>query len=427
MKSITRRHLLRGIVSAAAAPLVVSSAVLGKDGAVAPSSRITMGAIGMGGQGFGGDLEVFLASPDARVLAVCDVDASRRERAAKRVQAAYKQERPADAYNDFREVLSRDDIDAVLIATPDHWHAVISIQAAQAGKHMYCEKPISLTVAEGRRVTEVMRQAGVVYQSGTQRRSVGHFRQCCELVRGGRIGKLRLIRECLGAGPSIPPQPQQPVPGGFDYDLWLGPAPYAPYTPARCHGSFRWVFDYSGGKITDQGAHFLDIAQWANDTEHTGPTRIEGHATFPREGLYDTPMQYKVVCTYENGVKMEVIHDLIDNDWAVRFEGDDGWLLVARSRLYASRPSLLSPLRPDEVHLYVSRNHQQNFLDSVRTGRPNASPPEIMHRSTTVCHLCNICLRLGRPLRWDPAAERFVNDPEADRMLARTMRAPWRL
>jgi len=366
-------------------------------------------------------------------VAVCDVDSRNRSRARKAVEQTYADKKGSGAYkgcaeyNDFREIVARDDIDAVMIATPDHSHAVISIQAAQAGKDIYCEKPISLNVAQGRAVADTVRRCGVVYQSGTQRRSVAHFRSACELVRNGRIGRLQTIREYLGEGPSIGVQAVMPVPEGFDYDTWLGPAPYAYYTAARCHGNFRWNWDYAGGKITDQGAHFLDIAQWANDTESTGPTEIEGAATFPAEGIYNTPIQYKVVCTYANGVKLEVVHPLIDNDWAVRFEGTEGWLMVARSRLWAERPSLLAPLGPNDIRLYNSKNHQQNFLDCVRSRGPNASPAEVSHRSTTVCHLCNICLRLGHELQWDPAAERFVGDPEADRMLACAMRAPWHL
>jgi predicted dehydrogenase len=384
-----------------------------------------MGCIGIGGQG-GNDTNIFLACPDVQILAVCDVDAAHRDRARKSVDdRSGARSRGCSAHNDFREILQRSDIDAVMIATPDHWHAVISILAAQAGKHIYCEKPISLTVAEGRAVADTMRRLRVVYQSGTQRRSVGHFRFACELVRNCRIGKLLRIIEYLGAGPSCPPQPEQPVPKGFDYDMWLGPAPWAPYTPARCHGSFRWLLDYSGGKITDQGAHFIDIAQWANDTEHTGPLEYEGRGTFPKDGLYNTPITYHVTATYANGVKLEITDPLIDNDWAIRFEGTDGWLLVTRNDLHAQRPSLLEPLGRHETPLPRSDHHQRDFLNALRTRRPPIAPPETAHRSTTICHLAVLCLRLGRKLTWDPVREQCVGDNEANRLLSRAHREPW--
>ena len=312
-----------------------------------------------------------------------------------------------------------------MVAAPDHWHAVMAVMAAQAGKDIYCEKPISVAVVEGRRVADTMKRLGVIYQSGTQRRSVSHFRSACELVRNRRVGKLQKIIEYLGRGPTCGPEPAKPIPKGFDYDMWLGPAPWAPYTPRRCHGSFRWFLDYSGGKITDQGAHFLDIAQWANNSEHTGPLLIDGKGTFPAEGLYDTPVTYHVVCTYANGVELHVTDPLIRGDWAVRFEGTDGWLLVTRHRLYASRPELKEPLRGNELPLRVSNHHQQDFLNAVRSRKPPIAPPEIAHRSTTVCHLSVLCLRLGRKLRWDPEKEQFIGDAAADRMLDRAKREPW--
>ena len=426
---LTRRHFL-GTAAVLGAPWLVRASALGAEGAPPPSDRLTMGCIGIGGQG-NNDSQAFLASPLSQVLAVCDVDSGRRGAAQKRVEGFYAARGGpvprCTAHNDFREILDRPDIDAVMIATPDHWHAVISILAAQAGKHIYCEKPISLTVAEGREVADAIRRIGVVYQSGTQRRSVGHFRFTCEIVRNRRIGKLVRIIEYLGAGPSCPMRPSPPVPQGLDYEMWLGPAPWAPYYPERCHGSFRWFLDYSGGKITDQGAHFIDTAQWANDSEHTGPIEFEGQGTFPRDGLFDTPITFHVTATYANGVKLDITDPLINNDWAVRFEGTDGWVLVNRTQVKASRPSILEPLGPSEAPLPRSDHHQQNFLDAVRTRRPVIAPPEIAHRSTTICHLAVICLRLGRKLQWDPIKEQCVGDDDANRMLARARREPWTL
>ncbi len=428
-RRLSRRGFLRS-AAAMAAPLLVPASALGRDGSAAPSARIAMGSIGPGGRGRS-DTQAFLSSPDSHVVAVCDVDTRRREAARQMVESYYARHLGRGSYRgcfaprDFREILARDDIDAVMIATPDHWHAPMAIMAAKAGKDMYCEKPISVSIAEGRAVADAVARLGIIYQSGTQRRSVSHFRFCCELVRNGRIGTLKKVTEMLGSGPTCPPQPPAPVPEGFDYDMWLGPAPWAYYTPKRCHGSFRWHLDYSGGKITDQGAHFLDIAQWAMDTEHTGPVEIQGTGTFPTDGLWNTPVTYHVVCAYAKGVELHVTHPLYRGDWAIRFEGTEGWLLVTRHKLYASKPSLMEPLRSHETPLRRSDHHHQNFLEAVRTRTAPIAPPEIAHRSTTVCHLANLCLRLRRPLKWDPAAERFVGDDAANRMLVRAHREPW--
>jgi predicted dehydrogenase len=411
-----------------AAPALVPATALGK-GAAAPSDRVVFGSIGVGGRGQI-NTRIFTESAEAELAAVCDVDARHLAAGKKMVDDYYAAKPragrgPCAAYADFRRILERKEIDAVTIGAPDHWHAVMSIWAAQAGKDIYCEKPISVTIGEGRQVADTMRRLGRVYQSGTQRRSQAHWRLACELVRNGRLGKFQRVVELLGAGPISGPEPAVPVPPGFDYDLWLGPAPWAPYTPKRCHGNFRWFLDYSGGKITDQGAHFLDIAQWALDTEHTGPVEIEGRGTFPDEGLFDTPVTYDVTCRYASGVTMEVRDPLYRGDWAVRFEGTNGWLMATRDDLLASSPALKEPLGADAIPLQRSDHHQQNFLDAVRKGTRPISPPEVAHRSATVCHLCVLCLRLGRTLRWDPAEEQFLGDDAANRMLTRPMREPW--
>jgi len=415
--SITRRDFLKAAV---AAPCLLSWPARG---AVAPSARLTMGCIGLGGMGTV-DLRNFLTHADVHVLAVCDVDANHRDRAKHLVDAQY-QNKDCAAYNDFREVLARDDIDTVLIATPDHWHALIAIAAARAGKDMYCEKPISLTVAEGRTVVNAMARWGRVYQSGTQRRSIACFRFAVEVARRGMIGELHTIHTYLDAGPACGVEPPRPVPPGFDYDRWLGPAPYEPYTPRRCHGSFRWIYDYSGGQLTDIGAHFNDLAQWGHDSESTGPIAYEGQAQFPREGLFDTPVRYQVVATYADGVKL-IYHDT--GPRTVRFEGHEGWVSVDDDGNVDAEPkSILRTRRIVRQNYAHWTGHHRDFLDCVKTRSTPIAPPEIAHRSTTTCHVGNICLRLGRALEWDPETERFVDDPAADRMLARAMRAPWRL
>jgi predicted dehydrogenase len=406
-----------------AVPFIIPPSVLGKDGAIAPSERITMGCIGIGGMGTF-DLRNFMTNADVRILAVCDVDTNRRDRAKVLVDDYYKNQNCV-ASNDFREVLERDDIDTIMIATPDHWHALISIAAARAGKDIYCEKPISVTVAEGRAVVEAMKTYGRVYQSGTQRRSIGCFRLAVDVARSGMVGKLHTIHTYLSEGLVCGIQPPQPVPEGFDYDRWLGPAPFEPYTPKRCHGSFRWIFDYSGGQLTDIGAHFNDLAQWGHDTELSGPIHYDGSAEFPKEGLFNTPVHYRVEATYADGVKL-IYHDTSPR--AVRFEGEEGWVSVDDDgNVDASPKSILRAKQAVKQNYANWQGHHRNFLDCVKTRSQPIAPPEVAQRSTTTCHIGNICLRLNRPLRWNLQSERFVDDPEADRMLTRTMRAPWHL
>jgi predicted dehydrogenase len=368
----------------------------------------------------------FIANPGAQVVAVCDVDSTHQEQAAKIAGLG-----PKEACNDFRDLLDRDDIDAVVVATPDHWHVPISIAAAKVGKDIYCEKPLSLTIAEGRTLCDTVRRYGRILQTGTQQRSGNVFRYTCELVRNGRIGDLHTITVQIPANNrSCPIWHVEPVPEGFDYDMWLGPAPWAPYTTARCHYQFRFILDYSGGQITNWGAHYLDIAQWGTDTDHYGPVEIDPTGSqFPRDGLFNTATKVNVEYTYANGVKMRCItrtDGIFDGD--IRFEGSKGWISADRGKMDAHSKSLLkSNIQTDEIHLYHSTDHKQNFLDCIRLRKDPIANVEIGHRSATLCHLANIAMQLGQKLRWDPAKEYFVNNEPANRMLTRSMRSPWRL
>jgi len=421
---LTRRDFLRSAATAAAAPYVITSPALGADGRAPAANRITMGFIGVGGQG-SGHLRASVGHRDIQVLAVCDVDARHRDRAKAAVDRRYK---GCSAYRDFRELLARDDIDAVLIATPDHWHALISIAAAEAGKDIYCEKPFAATIAEGRAVCDAVRRHGVVFQTGSQERSNGRCRRACELVRNGRIGRVHTVHMNLPTdNRRCGPQPAMAVPKGFDYDLWLGPAPAEPYTRLRCHFNFRWILDYSDGELTDRGAHVNDIAQWGVGMERSGPIEIGGTGEFPREGLFNTATGYHVEGRYANGVKLVISSR---GPRGIKFEGSDGWIFVHihGGRLRAEPAAVLdSTIGPDEVHLYRSAGHRRNWLECIRTRREPVACAEVGHRTVSLCHLANISLLLGRKLRWDPDAERFVGDDEADRMLARPMREPWRL
>jgi len=441
----TRRDFLRqattALGAAAAAPYVVPASALGADGRPAPSERIAMGAIALGGQGTR-DMHAFLGRPDVQMVALCDVDEGSRnyERgwhrglapAREAVERRYAAQKRSGTYKgcftatDFRELLAREDIDAITTAPPDHWHALIVVAAAKAGKDIYCQKPLSLTIADGRAMVEAVHRYGRVFQCGSQRRSSARCRRSCELVRNGRIGKIHTIHVGLPGGHSNPgyrmaPTPM-PVPEGFHYDMWLGPAPWAPYTHKRCHWTFRWVLDYSGGQLTDWGGHFIDMAHWGMGTEDTAPVEVEGKGTFPNDGvLWNTATSFHVECTYANGMRMIIR----SGGGGVRWEGTEGWVDLGGRTHPASIAS--SVIEPNEIHLYRSSSQYANFIDCVKSRRRTAAPVEVAHRSITPAHLGNIAMILERKVKFDPVKERFVNDPEADRMLSRPYREPWQL
>ncbi|MHC4799914.1 MAG: Gfo/Idh/MocA family protein, partial [Planctomycetota bacterium] len=417
--TISRRAFLREAVSTLAFPYVVSSSALGKAGNVAPSNRITMGCIGVGGQRPGGqgtsDMQGFLGRDVVQVIAVCDVDTVHRNRARDIVNQKYGN-KDCSTYNDFRELLARDDIDAVSIVLPDHWHAIAAVTAARAGKDIFSQKPLAYSIAEGRAICDAVKRYGVVWQTGNSMRSSQNVRFVCELVRNGRIGKLHTVKVGLpnlnriaDNGDRIHRETKPaPVPKGLDYDMWLGPAPWSPYSPGRCHWNFRWVNDYSGGQITDWAGHYCDVAQWGMGTERTGPVEIEGSGVFPTGSLFDTVENYRFVCKYAKGLTMIVAGPFADG---VRFEGSDGWLFVRSGGMDAHPKSLLdSVIAVDEIHLHKSNDHKGNFLDCIRTRSEAVSPADIAQRSVSVGHLGLIAIRSGRKLKWNPGKERFIND-----------------
>jgi len=427
---ITRRRFMKRAAGAAAGamvfPYIVASSVLGKADSVAASNRITLGFIGVGGHGIGMNLMSFLGNADAQAVAVCDVDVNHLKKGRDIVNQKYGNKDCA-TYKDWRDVIARDDIDAVMISTPDHWHVPISIAAAKAGKDVECEKP-TLTVAEGRSLVETMKRYGRVFQWSTEDRSVYEYHRMCELVRNGRIGEVHTVRVELPSGPNNPGDPTPlPVPEGLDYDMWLGPAPWAAYTKDKIPYHWRWIQAYSGGQLADWGAHLLDGAQWGNNTEHTGPVEVEGKGVFCTGGLYDTAKEYRIEYKYTNGVKLIVT----SGTPSLRFEGSEGWIGNRgwRAPLQASSKSILdSVIGPNEIHLYTCRaGEQRNFLDCVKSRKDCYFPPEIGQRCFTIAHIGNISMLLGRKLRWDPDKEQFINDEQANRMLSRSMRSPWRL
>lgn len=423
---LSRRELLKAAgVAALGLPTIVPAAVLGRGGAVAPSNRITLGHIGVGGEGTK-NLYIMLTQPDARVVTVCEIDPQRRETARNTVNKAYKNTdcRPV---SDFREILARQDIDAVVISTPDHWHVPMSLLALRAGKDVICEKP-TLTIEEGRRLSDTVARLGRVFQTSTEDRSLFVYHRMAELVRNGRIGKLKRIVVGLPNEPKAPGDAApQPVPPGFDYDMWLGPAPWEPYCAARTHFNFRWNYDYSGGILTDWGAHLLDTAQWGNDTERSGPVEVEGHGRRYSDGLYDTFFDFKLTYHYANGVELTVD----TTGPAIRFEGTEGWVGNKGwiGPLEASSDKILtSHIGPEELHLDTCfAGEHRNFLDCVKSRKEPYFPAEIGHRCATVMHIGNAAMILGRKLRWDPVAETYPDDADARRLMSRAMRAPWRL
>ncbi len=422
---VTRRSVLKGAAAILAAPTIVPASVFG---AGAPSNRVTLGFIGMGLHGIGWNLNGFLKFEDAQVLAVCDVMKSRRDEALQEVSKAGGNTN-CDSYADWRDVIARSDIDAVMISTPDHWHVPMSLAAMRAGKDVCCEKP-TYTIEQGRVLSDTVAKHDVVFQTSTEDRSIPIYHRMAELVRNGRIGRLQSIHVTLPAG-TVTPQPPDfaPVPDGFDYDMWLGPAPATPYATNRC-GNQQWrnIFDYSGGKFTDWGMHQVDTAQWANDTERTGPIEVSGEGQFPdKSSLYNTAMTYELHYKYANGVELHIK----SGGTSLRFEGTDGWVGNDgwRKPLKASSPKILdSVIGPEETHLYTcAGGEHRNFLDCVRSRNVPYFPAEIGHRCATVLHIGNISMRLGRKLQWDPDKEEFLNDSQADSMRSEPMRQPWTL
>jgi predicted dehydrogenase len=436
---LTRRQFLKSsaVVAAAAAwPAIVPASVFG---AGTPSNRITFGCIGVGRMGLG-DLREIMGFKQAQILAVCDVDSKRTKHAQQLVEKHYARQsqdgtyKGCATYGDFRDLIARKDIDAVSVVTPDHWHALPSLTAARAGKDIFLQKPLSLTIEEGRLLSDTVSRYGLVFQIGSQQRSDSRFRKACELVRNGRIGKLQTVKVGFGTDPATGPQAPMPVPDWLDYNMWLGPAPRAAYTEKRVHpqsgyGRPGWlrIADYGAGMITGWGSHHNDIAQWGMGTEQTGPVEIEGQAEFPKDGLWDVHGAFSIEYTYANGVKVTCA-DTRKNKQGVLFEGTEGWVYVRRGHIDANPKSLLtSPIGPDEQQLYKSNNHKANFLECIKSRKQTVAPAEVAHRSCSVCLLGEIAMRLGKKLKWDPERETFTNDEQANRMLSKPMRSPWHL
>ncbi len=420
----TRRNLLRttALVGAAAGfPAIVPSSVFGNN---APSNRITIGGIGAGAMGMG-NLNGFLHAPNTQLLAVCDVDSRHRGRAKKTVDDKYGNADCA-AYNDYRELLARDDIDAVFQATPDHWHGIVCVAAANAGKDIYGQKPLARTIKEGRAIVDAVERNGVIWQTGSQQRSDSRFRMACELVRNGRLGKIEYAEARLPGGfGGGNPQPA-PIPEGFDYDMWLGPAPQQPHRALdgdTMHWNWRWLRDFSGGQITDWGGHNIDIAHWGLGLDRTGPVEISGTGTFSDKDLFNVITAYDFDLKYADGSLIKVTSKYHPG---VRFVGEEGEILVTREKIEATHPSILKdPIPSNGIHLYESLEHHRNFLDCVRSRKETICPAEVGHRSISAGLLGEIAIYTGRTLKWNPEKEELIGDPVATGLLSRSFREPW--
>ncbi len=427
---MNRRKFIKGTISAAVSlPYIVPSTVWGRS-MINPSDKVVMGFIGVGWMG-GVNLGGFLGHPQVKVVAVCDVDKKLAQQAKNSVDGRYGNT-DCQIYHDFRELVARKDIDAVCVATPDHWHALTSIAALEAGKDVYCEKPITHSHAEGRAVCDAVKKYGSVWQTGSQQRSYNWFRLACELVRNGRIGKVKRVEVGLPGGHAdfAGTRGQETIeepPAELDYDFWLGPAPYQPYCVARVHKNWRWHFDYGGGQLMDWIGHHGDIAQWGIGMERSGPIEFDGRGEFPTQGLWNTAVKYEIRAKYANGIDL-ILADVSKCWGGAKWIGEDGWIHVNRSALNAEPKSILDEkIGPDEIHLYQSSGHHSNFIECVLSRNETVAPAEIGHRSATLGELGNITMQLERKIKWDPKTETIIGDSEATELLSRSYRSPWRL
>jgi predicted dehydrogenase len=449
-----RRNFLKNSFAASAGailiPAIVPSSVFGKN---APSEKINIGQIGFGRIAMSHDLAETLRYDIARIVAVADVDSSRAARGKKYIEDYYSKKTgkkdyvEVSTYGDYHEMLLDPGIDAVIISTPDHWHSQPAIEAALAGKDIYLQKPTSLTIAEGRKLSDVVRQKGVILQVGTQQRSMPQFRIAAELVRNGRIGRLHTVKIGLPGDPSGPEATEMPVPKNLDYDMWLGSTPKVFYTEMRVHPQNNmdrpgWLRceQFGAGMITGWGQHHFDSAAWGMDTEYTGPLTVEAVAQFPKSGLWDVHGDFMAKAEYRNGITMLTSGGYPNG---IRYEGTDGWIFVTRGSytasssdpvvqdnntkaLEASDPRILtSPIKENEIHLYKSDEQHGNWLGCIRSRQQPISPVEIGHRACTVCLITHIAMKSGQKLNWDPDNERFRNNDEANAMLSRLQRYPY--
>ncbi|MCH2182745.1 MAG: Gfo/Idh/MocA family oxidoreductase [Mariniblastus sp.] len=442
-KKPTRRKFVKTVAAAVSLPHVVPASVLAGSGTVPPSDRIVMAAIGSGGKGQH-NTNAFMRDSSVQLVAVCDVDQNHLKTGVDAVNQHYGNQ-DCLAYTDLREIICRDDIDAVHVSTPDHWHAAASVRALDSGKDVYCEKPLANSFGESKAIREAAKRSGRILQCGSHERSNNNCRFAAELVRNGRLGEIHTVRinmpceqehHLQARGTKVRTEGEA-IPEHLDWDLWLGPVPPTPYWSGGGHFWWRFILNHGGGEMTDRGAHIIDIAQLALGMDHSGPVEYAARGVQIEGSPYDAFWDYEFTNTYANGVKMI---GSTQGPRGLRFEGTDGWLFVAihGGAMTASRPELLpenvrqgKPVQVDqmipdfETQLGRSPGHHRNFIESVKTRQAPMATAEIGHRTATICHLNNIAMRVGRPIRWDPETEALINDNEAARWLVPEMRSRW--
>lgn len=442
-QSPSRRKFVHTAAAVASLPYVVPASVLAGSGVVAPSDRIVMAAIGSGGKGQH-NTKLFMQNPAVQVVAVCDVDQNHLQAGTDAVNQQYGNQ---DCYpcTDLREIICREDIDAVHVSTPDHWHAAAAVRALESGKDVYCEKPLANSFGESKAIREAVKRSGRLLQCGSHERSNNNCRYAAELVRNGRLGEIHTVHINMPheqphhrqARSASPPQAADAIPEHLNWDLWLGPASPTPYWSGGAHFWWRFILNHGGGEMTDRGAHIIDIAQLALGMDDSGPVQFAARGVQIEGSPYDAFWDYEFVNTYANGVKMI---GSTRGPRGLRFEGSDGWLFVAihGGALTASNPDLLpknvrqgKPIAMDQVmpdfktQLGRSPGHHQNFIDSIKTRKSPMATAEMGHRTATICHLNNIAMRVGRPIRWNPETEALIDDPQAARWLMPKMRSRW--
>ena len=428
----SRRKFIKNIASAAVGTVVLpniipSSAI----GATPPSDRIVMGIIGMGGQGRV-NIHEFMRLKQwegkLQFVALCDLDKGHLERG-KGIIDTFHKNKDCRTYEEYREFYEKEKLDAVSIAVPDHWHSFTYIEAANHKVSMYGEKPLARSIGESKAILNAVKRNGVTFQTGSWQRSRDNFLQACELVRNGRIGKITYTEVGLPNGTRlIGTPPVQEVPEGLNWELWLGSAPRVPYR-GTCHANWRWILDYSGGQLTDWAGHHIDIAQWGLGIDRTGPVEISGTGVYPREGLYDVPVEYDFTCKFANGLTMRVANEArLPLGAGATWYGEKGWIRVDRGRLLSSDPKILEEkMGAGDTRLYASDNHWNNFLECVRDKKETIAPVEVAHRAISVALLGEIAMQTGEVIKWDPDKEEIIGNERASRMLTRPLRAPWKL
>lgn len=442
-----RRDFVKNAVAASGmimVPMIIPTGCTSKkNGNTPPSDRIVMGGIGLGGMGRG-DMNNFLRNEEVQYVAICDVDKSQREKALQMVSKAYGNE-DCREYNDFREFLEKEKLDAVHIAVPDHWHAIPSIMAANKGLDIYGQKPLARSIAEGRAIVDAVEKNSIVWQTGSQQRSSDHFLKACEIVRNGRLGEVKRVEVGLPNGGKKGGQPaEQPVPEGVDWEMWLGPAPKVPFRGVL-HWDWRWIMDYSGGQLTDWAGHHIDIAHWGLGLDRTGPIEIEGTGVSHENDIFNVPNTYDIHSKYANGIEMNIANSSKfiemrkgkkgwerekDNQigMGAAWYGDEGWLHVNRSGLWAENPKILDfEIGSGDIKLYNSPEHHDDFINCVKSRKEPICPAEVGQRSISVALLAEIAIITGEKLQWNPETEKFLNSDAANKLLMRPYNNSWEM